>query len=32
VRDPCIIPGKDGSYHMFWTVGWNEQGIGYKYS
>ncbi len=32
MRDPCIIQGKDGNYHMVWTVGWNEKGIGYAYS
>jgi predicted GH43/DUF377 family glycosyl hydrolase len=32
MRDPCIIRGKDGTYHMVWTVSWNERGIGYAYS
>ncbi|MES1217319.1 MAG: glycoside hydrolase family 43 protein [Bacteroidota bacterium] len=32
MRDPCIIKGADGLYHMVWTVSWNEKGIGYANS
>lgn len=32
MRDPCVIRGKDGKFHMVWTVSWNEQGIGYANS
>src|SRR5829696_2001946 len=32
MRDPCIIRGKDGQFHMVWTVSWNEKGIGYASS
>lgn len=32
MRDPCIIIGGDGKYHMVWTVGWTEKGIGYASS
>ncbi|PHN04579.1 glycoside hydrolase family 43 protein [Flavilitoribacter nigricans] len=32
MRDPCIIRGGDGKFHMVWTVSWNEQGIGYANS
>ena len=32
MRDPCIIRGADGLFHMVWTVSWNEQGIGYASS
>lgn len=32
MRDPCIIKGGDGKYHMVWTVGWTEKGIGYATS
>lgn len=32
MRDPCIIKGKDGKFHMVWTVSWNEKGIGYASS
>lgn len=32
MRDPCIIRGKDGLFHMVWTVSWNEKGIGYAHS
>lgn len=32
MRDPNITLGKDGNYHMVWTVGWNEKGIGYAHS
>jgi hypothetical protein len=29
MRDPCIIRGADGLFHMVWTVSWNDRGIGY---
>lgn len=32
MRDPCIILGGDGRYHMVWTVSWAEKGIGYASS
>ncbi|MDA0194578.1 MAG: glycoside hydrolase family 43 protein [Bacteroidetes bacterium] len=32
MRDPCIIKGGDGKFHMVWTVSWNERGIGYANS
>lgn len=32
MRDPCIIRGGDGKYHMVWTVSWNDKGIGYTSS
>lgn len=32
MRDPCIVKGGDGKFHMVWTVSWNEQGIGYANS
>ena len=32
MRDPCIIRGTDGKFHMVWTVSWNEQSIGYASS
>lgn len=32
MRDPCIIRGEDGRFHMVWTVSWNERGIGYAHS
>lgn len=32
MRDPCIITGPNGMFHMVWTVGWNEKGIGYAQS
>jgi len=32
MRDPCIIQGPDGIFHMVWTVSWNEKGIGYASS
>ncbi|MCF7805602.1 MAG: glycoside hydrolase family 43 protein [Candidatus Marinimicrobia bacterium] len=32
MRDPCIIQGPDGLYHMAWTVSWWEKGIGYANS
>jgi acetyl esterase/lipase len=32
MRDPCIIKGGDGNYHMVWTVSWTDKGIGYASS
>lgn len=32
MRDPCIIRGPDGTYHMVWTSGWKENNIGYASS
>ncbi len=32
MRDPCIISGPDGEFHMVWTISWNERGIGYAHS
>jgi len=32
MRDPCIIRGQDGLFHMVWTVSWQDKGIGYASS
>lgn len=32
MRDPHIVRGPDGLFHMVWTSGWNDQGIGYANS
>lgn len=32
MRDPCIITGGDGQFHMVWTPGWHERGIGHATS
>lgn len=32
MRDPCIVRGPDGTYHMVWTTGWTENNIGYASS
>lgn len=32
MRDPCIIRTPDGTFHMVWTAGWTERGIGYSSS
>jgi hypothetical protein len=32
MRDPCIVQGPDGTFHMVWTVSWGERGIGYASS
>lgn len=32
MRDPSIVRGPDGTFHMVWTAGWNEHGIGYASS
>lgn len=29
MRDPCVTRGPDGTYHLVWTSGWKEAGIGY---
>ena len=32
MRDPCILRGADGQFHMVWTVSWQDKGIGYASS
>lgn len=32
MRDPQIVQGPDGNFHMVWTVSWGEKGIGYANS
>ena len=32
MRDPCIIRGGDGKFHMVWTVSWTQRSIGYAHS
>jgi hypothetical protein len=32
MRDPSILLGPDKTYHMVWTVSWQERGIGYASS
>lgn len=32
MRDPCIIQGPEGKFHMVWTSGWWDQYIGYANS
>jgi beta-xylosidase len=32
MRDPCIIRGADGLFHMVWTDSWTDRGIGYSSS
>ncbi len=32
MRDPFILEGADGLFHMVWTVSWREKGIGYASS
>ena len=32
MRDPCIIRGGDGNFHMVWTVSWTQRSIGYATS
>lgn len=29
IRDPCVVRGPEGVFHMVWTCGWWENGIGY---
>ncbi len=33
MRDPSIVQGPDGTFHLVWTISWNgEQGFGYSSS
>ena len=33
MRDPSIVQGPDGTYHLVWTLSWNgENGFGYAHS
>jgi beta-xylosidase len=32
MRDPSVLQGPDGYFHMVWTVSWKERGIGYARS
>lgn len=32
LRDPHILRGPDGRFHMVWTTGWSDRGIGYAHS
>jgi hypothetical protein len=32
MRDPCIIRGPDGTFHMVWTTSWHDKGIGVAHS
>ena len=32
MRDPCVVRGPDGTFHLVWTSGWNENNIGYASS
>jgi len=29
MRDPCVVRGPDGTFHMVWTSGWWENNIGH---
>lgn len=30
MRDPSVVEGPDGTFHMVWTSGWNDGGIAYS--
>lgn len=32
MRDPCICQGPDGTFHLVWTTGWFDRGIGIAHS
>ena len=32
VRDPSIVRGPDGVFHMPWTISWNDEGNGVSHS
>lgn len=29
MRDPCVLRGPDGTFHLVWTTGWWDNGIGH---
>ena len=32
MRDPCILRGPDGVFHLVWTIAWTDHGIGVAHS
>jgi PelA/Pel-15E family pectate lyase len=32
MRDPCLVQGPDGVFHMVWTTGWDGRDIGIAHS
>lgn len=32
MRDPCITRGPDGTFHLVWTTGWFDKGVGIAHS
>jgi beta-xylosidase len=32
MRDPHVLQGPDGTFHMVWTTGWTSNGLGYANS
>ena len=32
MRDPSVCQGPDGTFHMVWTTGWYDKGIGLAHS
>jgi hypothetical protein len=32
MRDPCVFRGPDGVFHLVWTTGWYDRGIGLAHS
>jgi hypothetical protein len=32
MRDPCILQGPDGTFHLVWTTGWRGRDIGIAHS
>jgi len=32
MRDPCILRGPDGVFHLVWTIAWTDKGIGVAHS
>jgi beta-xylosidase len=32
MRDPCLVQGQDGTFHLVWTTGWTDLTIGYSSS
>lgn len=32
MRDPCLVAGPDGQFHLVWTTGWWDRGIGIAHS
>ena len=32
MRDPCVLRGPDGAFHLVWTIAWTDKAIGVAHS